>query len=200
MQTNVTERGGEGGGETKIPLLGYSPLIIDWMRSNGYEIHQILNLNSTPNSIQTDTGFWEITGTETFAFMHTCDLESRSRSCRPVTNVQFSSIYHHTTLNQISSRMSEYLPTLKFSDTVSKTAVISLDSLNLALKWYQDVKLELLEHLPSSLVMSWKARKWSQQALLCAEPETPRQGQGHWQWYKMVEVNGAYEFGRCEEI
>ena len=34
--------------------------------------------------------------------------------------------------------------------------------------------------------------------LLCADIVTPSLGQAHWQWYKMVEVNGAYKHGRYE--
>ena len=36
--------------------------------------------------------------------------------------------------------------------------------------------------------------------LLCTELVTPRQGQGLWKWYKMVDVNGAYKKGRYEKI
>ena len=35
-----------------------------------------------------------------------------------------------------------------------------------------------------------------QEVLLCAGFVAPNQGQDHWQWYKMVEVNGAYKHGR----
>ena len=28
----------------------------------------------------------------------------------------------------------------------------------------------------------------------------PNQGQGHWKYYKIVEVNGAYKHGRYEKI
>ena len=43
-------------------------------------------------------------------------------------------------------------------------------------------------------------RKLSQKILLCTDLVTPRQGQGQWKWYKMVEVNGAYKQGRYENI
>ena len=36
--------------------------------------------------------------------------------------------------------------------------------------------------------------------MLCADSVTPRQGQGQWKWYKMLEVNGAYKHDRYEKI
>ena len=41
-------------------------------------------------------------------------------------------------------------------------------------------------------------RKWNQQVLLRADLMTPRQGQGPWKWYKMVEVNDDYTHGIYE--
>ena len=37
------------------------------------------------------------------------------------------------------------------------------------------------------------SRKRSQQVLIRSDLVTPSQRQGHWKWYKMVEVNGAYK-------
>ena len=42
-------------------------------------------VNSIPNSIQIDQIFYEIIDADIFAFSHSCDLESRSRSVRLVS-------------------------------------------------------------------------------------------------------------------
>ena len=47
---------------------------------------------------------------------------------------------------------------------------------------------------------SSSSSKWSQKVLLHADLVTPRQGQGQWKWYQMVEVNGAYKHGRYEKV
>ena len=35
--------------------------------------------------------------------------------------------------------------------------------------------------------------------LLSMDLVTPSHSQGHWKWYKMVEVYGNYKHGRCEK-
>ena len=42
-------------------------------------------------------------------------------------------------------------------------------------------------------------RKGSQEVSLCSDCVTPMQRQGQGKWYTMVEVNGAYKYGRCEK-
>ena len=81
----------------------------------------------------------------------------------------------------------------------AKTAVISLVSLNVTQKVLGCSTYIALLPYP---ILSWSdekcARKWSQELLLCADFVIPRQGQGLWQWYKMVEVNGTYMNERSE--
>ena len=43
-------------------------------------------------------------------------------------------------------------------------------------------------------------KKWNLEVFLHADFVTPRQGQGQWEWYKMVEVNGAQTYGSYEKI
>ena len=93
-------------------------------------------------------------------------------------------------------------PVLKFVDTVCKTVVISLVSLHFTQKKFQDVQLELLQdHIkfhPDKIKSV--ERIWSQEVLLSADLVTPRQGQGQWKWYNMVEVIGVHKHGRYEQI
>ena len=57
------------------------------------------------------------------------------------------------------------MPTLRFLDAVSKTAVISLESINLTQQWHQDVKSGTASkpHQISSWSVEKCARKWRQQ-------------------------------------
>ena len=55
-------------------------------------------------------------------------------------------------------------------------------------------------HQISSQLDGKCGRKWSQQISLRADHVTPRQGEGQWKWYKMIEVNGAYKHGWYEQI
>ena len=55
------------------------------------------SLYSTPSSIQINWKLWEITGTKSFAFLHSCDLESMSRWTRLVSKCKVQlhlSSYH----------------------------------------------------------------------------------------------------------
>ena len=65
---------------------------------------------------------------------------------RQIPNVGYNSIYHHTKFesNQfINVRMHA---NVKLFEAVSKTAVISLLSLNLTQNLYWDVQFDLLQH------------------------------------------------------
>ena len=89
------------------------------------------SLKSTANYFPINLKLCEIIGTEVFAFSHSCDLESRSRSIRLVQNVEYNSIYLHVKFESnrfINVRMHA---NVKVFDAVSNTAVISLVSLNL---------------------------------------------------------------------
>ena len=49
------------------------------------------------------------------------------------------------------------------------------------------------------ILISWKVcQKMKPTGLLCADLVTPRQDQGQWKWYKMVEDNDAYKHGMKE--
>ena len=86
------------------------------------------SLHNIPNKIM---------GTEGFACLYPCDFESRSQSRRLQPKVAFSGIYHKTkfksnkfTNNQMHANVEGFF----FFDAVSKTRVISLNSLSLSFK------------------------------------------------------------------
>ena len=61
-----------------------------------YGFIKISSLNNVPNFSQTDNKLCELTGAEIFAFTHSSDLESRSRSIRVIAGCvvqQFLSLF-----------------------------------------------------------------------------------------------------------
>ena len=60
------------------------PWILIWWDKTSMRFITSTSLNSIPNSIQINWKVCEIMGVEVFAFSHSCDLESSSRSIRPV--------------------------------------------------------------------------------------------------------------------
>ena len=90
------------------------------------------------------------------------------------------------------------MPTCKFFDSVRETAVIPLPHSKVALgcsTWIVSVPDQ---------IRCWPvekcARKWSQVVLLCADLVSPNLSQGQWKWYKVVEVNDAYKYGRYNTL
>ena len=55
-------------------------------------------------------------------------------------------------------------------------------------------------NIPSNFILISQKQCKKNEVLLYANLVTPRQGQGQSKWSKMVEVNGAYELGRYEQI
>ena len=53
-------------------------------------------LNGMPNSIQKDRKFCDIIAAEEFALLHSCDLESRSRSTKVVLKCRVQNIHLQT--------------------------------------------------------------------------------------------------------
>ena len=90
LNTSQCLGGGGGGGEggcffiNKITSAKFSPWLLNrWDKlSKGF---------ITSNSIQIHWKLCEIIDTEVFAFLHSCDLESRTKSNRLVWNVEFNS-------------------------------------------------------------------------------------------------------------
>ena len=78
-------------------------------------------------------------------------------------------------------------------DAVSKTALISLDSLHLVQKQYPVV--QLIASSPHQ-ISTWSAekwaRKWNQKVLLSTDWPCGH-GESHWKCFKTEEVNHAYK-------
>ena len=102
-------------------------------------------------------------------------------------NIEFDSIYHHAKFEAIQFINITMRANVKLFSTVSNTAVISLVSLNLSERVASRCCFNCFNAISNFILIRWKVcRKWSQQLLLCAG-----YGQGHWKWYKMLEVNRA---------
>ena len=97
--------------------------------------------------------------------------------------------------------MFECMPTLKFSLSCQKNSSYFPSFTNSHSKADQGgVQLALLQHhVKFCLELLKSLRKWSQQVCL-QWPCDPSQGQGHWKWYKMVEVNSTHKHGRYERL
>ena len=102
------------------------------------------SLNNRPNSIQIAQKLCETFWHRRFAFVHSCDLEWRSRLLRQIST---SRVHKYLPLYQVWTKsLSQSLNACQhffffFLDTVSKTAAISLNSLTLTQK-YQYVQLQ----------------------------------------------------------
>ena len=78
-------------------------------------------------------------------------------------------------------------------DAVSKTALISLDSLHLVQKQYPVVQLIASSpHQISTWSVEKWARKWNQKVLLSTDWPCGY-GESHWKCFKTEEVNHAYK-------
>ena len=91
------------------------------------------------------------------------------------------------------------MPTITFLDAISKIVVIALVSKHLTKKRYQDVQLE---HLIKFHHNQLKNARENQAKGFCIALTlvTPSQSQGHWKWYKMLKVDGAYKQGWYKNI
>ena len=86
------------------------------------------------------------------------------------------------------------MPMSQFLDAVNESVVMSLDSTTLTLKYYQVVQLKFLKHNtkfhPNELISVPKKKEKKKPTgfalyWLCG----PSQGQGHWKWSKLIQVN-----------
>ena len=57
-----------------------------------------------------------------------------------------------------------------------------------------------LNSMSNFILISWENEAKRFSFLLSLRPLTPNQVQGHWKWYKMVEVNVAHKRDRWEQI
>ena len=97
-----------------------------------------------------------------------------------------------SSLNQIDWLTSECKPTLKFLDSVSKTAVIPLPSINLTQKQRMFSLNCLIAASNFILIRSKVYTKMKPLGFALRWPCDPRQSPGQCKWYNMVKVNGSY--------
>ena len=117
-----------------------------------------------------------------FLFSLICGLESRSRSIRLESNLEFRNIYHCTKFEQ------------NWFINFPMHATESLFWCNLALKYCHGVTwIASTAHQISSWSAWQKCEKMKPRGFAFCWPLTLSQDQGHRKWYATVKVNGTYK-------
>ena len=118
--------------------VGLSPLNTEWTRQNEYEVHQTSNsqLYSKYHSNRLKT-LWD-NRRNSFCFLALLWPWIKFKiSVDYYQNVELNNIYYHTNFAPDWFINLQMHANVKVFDTVTKTTVISLVSLNLTKKWYQ---------------------------------------------------------------